>query len=376
MRQDIKLELMVLGAGTVGRCWLQNFVPTLPPQVRVAAVANSRQFSWVQPGQEPLTRLLQGGQSYQLAEVEQWVRERSKAGVQVAVVDLTAAPEVSAQYRPWVHAGAHLISANKLAGSGPLTHYQDLQQALNTQQRHWLYNTTVGAGLPIQQLLRERLACGDLVHRLTGNLSGSLSWMLARLAGGGAFSYWLQEAARKGLTEPDPRADLSGADVARKVLILARELGWQLELADVELHSLLPDCLAPLSLEQFWYQSAELDRYLTPGQSLDYVAHLWRDEQGCARAWVGPQQVAEGSALRQQISGSTCFQITSDHYQDIPLVLQGPGAGPTVTAAGVMSDVLNLAQLLMRGTPGFARCTTAIFPATSGSPMAPVAAGY
>lgn len=268
------------------------------------------------------------------------------------VLDLTADEGIRHHYTDWIAAGAHIISANKYAGASPNQDYQKLRAALQKHQRHWLANTTVGAGLPIQAAIQERLRGNDVIHKISGLCSGSLSWILRQFQSGNQpFSYWLQQAAELGYTEPDPRQDLAGHDVARKLTILAREAGWTIDPDDIQLQSLVPPLLRQVKLHQFWQQLDNLDEYLKPwlerdsSKPMDYLGTVAL-VNGQLTATAELTSFDPDSLFATVRTGDSAFQIFSEHYSEGPLTVQGPGVGAALTASGVHSDVLTLVSWL------------------------------
>ncbi|RUO32483.1 aspartate kinase [Aliidiomarina soli] len=350
------LHIIVVGTGNIASYWLQHFAPQLPADARVHGITNSRSAQ-LTTSATPVARQLpdKPGPGH---NTEQWVAEQIKAlatekGAEVVVLDLTASKTVSRSYPCWVAAGAHLISANKYAGSAAPDFYRELRNTLSAHRRYWLYNTTVGAGLPIQKAIAERLTCHDKIIQLEGNFSGSLSWIFQQYRRGHSFSAWLREAAELGMTEPDPRVDLSGMDVARKLLILAREAwpqeGVSLQLSDIQIANLVPAGLRDCSLATFWQQVGELDQSVaeaTQAAQSHYIGSVSKDADGVIRASARLRPVTEDSPYAHLAPGNANFVIKSRHYDANPLIIQGPGAGREVTAAGIHSDLLQLIALL------------------------------
>lgn len=357
-----KLRLIIVGYGNIASYWLTHFAAQLPAGVVVSAVLNSK---GVVAGKGLPTQLLNSsawqphdipdtGKAY---STEKWVLQflADTKAVQrpVAVVDLTASKTISRLYPAWIQAGAHLICANKYAGSSALGFYNELHSLLKSHQRHWLCNTTVGAGLPIQSAIAERLACHDKITVIEGNLSGSLSWVFQHYRAGQRFSNWLRKAADLGMTEPDPRIDLAGIDVARKLLILGRESGWHLELADLQIENLVPLHLRRCSVDEFWQRVGDMDESLAqrPGSQFHYIGRIERTVDGRIVGGASLRAVAPGSPYANLPPGNANFLIRSKHYDANPLLIQGPGAGREVTAAGVHSDIIGLRRQLLGATP-------------------------
>jgi aspartokinase/homoserine dehydrogenase 2 len=269
------------------------------------------------------------------------------------VIDITASESFSELYPDFVVADCHLISANKYAGTAERSWYDNLRAKLKERNLHWRYNTSVGAGLPINFALADLQNSGDRVIEIEGVFSGTLSWLCSQYNGSKAFSDLVLEAQALGYTEPDPREDLSGRDMQRKLLILARDLGLSLNLDDIALSPLMPASLAVGSWQDFLANKAELDAFIVAKAAeadaqnavLRYTGSL-KLEGNRVKAKVGIAYVDTKSALANLTPGDNIFVIRSQWYQNNPLVIQGPGAGKEVTAAGIHSDLYWLTQQL------------------------------
>jgi len=266
------------------------------------------------------------------------------------VIDCSASADPAARYEQWLQRGVHVITPNKLANSGPFDYYRRLRRARRSGSVHFLYETNVGAGLPVIQTVRDLIQTGDEIERVEGVFSGTLAYLFNRFDGTRPFSAIVQEARAKGFTEPDPRDDLSGMDVARKLIILAREAGREIELSDVTIESLVPAELVEGTVDQFLaglpphdtkmkalYESAR-----DAGQVLRYVGRL----HSGGHATVGLERIDQSHPLASISLTDNVIQFTTRRYCDNPLIVRGPGAGPDVTAAGVFADLLRLASYL------------------------------
>ena len=258
-------------------------------------------------------------------------------------VDATASGDVVEDYESLLKEGVAVVSANKLAFSDDMERFETLQR-LGAQGRGIFFETTVGAGLPILKTIEDLVATGDEIERVEGVLSGTLGLMCDRLMAGTPFSEALKEADDLGFTEPDPREDLGGRDVARKLVILGRLAGFSFELGDVAVEPLLPgEGWADSSVEDFWKRLPEVDAYfaerreqaMSAGRALRYLASV---EDG--QASVRLTEVPPDHPCASLFGSENLVTIVSTRYENTPLVVRGPGAGPEVTAAGVFADIL------------------------------------
>ncbi len=269
------------------------------------------------------------------------------------IIDCTASEHIASQYAGWLSRGIHIITPNKKAFSGAYTDYQALQTAADQGSSHYFYETTVGAALPVIDTLCDLIYTGDDVRSIRGIFSGTLAYLFNVYDGTRPFSEIVRDAKENGYTEPDPRDDLSGMDVARKLTILARELGRSLEIGDFPVQSLVPEALKDCSLQEFMEKLPEYDdemqrRYeqaAADGKQLRYVARL----DAAGNAAVELDAVSEEHPFCNINLTDNIVQFESERYSANPLVIQGPGAGPEVTAGGVFSDLLRLANYLSKG---------------------------
>ncbi|HMA24530.1 MAG TPA: bifunctional aspartate kinase/homoserine dehydrogenase I [Gemmatimonadaceae bacterium] len=267
-----------------------------------------------------------------------------------ALVDCTASDAVARQYDAWLARGIHVITPNKRANASDIEYYRRLRRSNRGVGAHYLYETTVGAALPIIQTLRDLVQTGDEIYELEGILSGTLSFLFNSFDGSRPFSALVVQARELGYTEPDPRDDLSGMDVARKIVILAREMGLSLELSDVDLRGLVPDALQRGTVGDFLDALPRHDDQMealrrdaaASGNVLRFVGRVTRGGEASVGLRAYP---ASHPFARVHLTDNIVLFRTS-RYAENPLVVQGPGAGREVTAAGVFADLLRLASYL------------------------------
>lgn len=266
------------------------------------------------------------------------------------IIDCTASQSIADRYTGWLERGIHVITPNKKASSGPMEFYRELRRAARAGNSHYHYETTVGAALPIISTLRDLIHTGDEIRSVLGILSGTLAYLFNVYNGTTPFSEIVRVACDSGFTEPDPRDDLSGMDVARKLTILARELGQNIEIGDFPVQSLVPEALRDVSIAEYLERLPEFDGEIqvlyenaqANNKKLRYIARL--DADGSAE--VGLQAIDADHAFSNINLTDNIVQFETDRYSENPLVIQGPGAGREVTAAGTFADLLRLAQYL------------------------------
>jgi bifunctional aspartokinase / homoserine dehydrogenase 1 len=273
------------------------------------------------------------------------------------LIDCSASQAVADRYAEWLTRGIHVITPNKRAHSGPIAYYQELKRLSRGSRTHFLYEATVGAGLPIVQTLKDLVETGDEIRSISGIFSGTLAYLFNVFDGTRSFSDIVRDAKSRGYTEPDPRDDLSGTDVARKAVILAREAGLTLELADISVESLVPAALAKASVDEFMKRLPDFDAPMAErvvaakksGKVLRYIANI---DVGAKTARVGLEAFAPSHPFANISLTDNIVQFVTGRYCDNPLIVRGPGAGPAVTAGGIFADLLRLCSMLSGNQDG------------------------
>jgi aspartokinase/homoserine dehydrogenase 1 len=266
------------------------------------------------------------------------------------IIDCSASVEVAKHYAHWLAEGIHIVTPNKKANSAAYGDYQRVQQARRAAGSHYLYEATVGAGLPVIQTLRDLRETGDEIRRIEGMFSGTLAYLFNTWDGRQSFSEVVREAKALGYTEPDPRDDLSGMDVARKLIILAREMGLRTELAEVKVESLVPSELTRCGIDEFLERLPEFDASmlarLREAAARDHVLRYVGSVDAQGGAEVGLVELPRTHPFANIALTDNIVRFQTARYDKNPLIVQGPGAGPAVTAAGVFADLLRVCAYL------------------------------
>ncbi len=352
------VSLGLIGPGTVGSVFVEQLASQATRlkeecglDLRLRAIMTSRQMILAEPeiALRDWRRALTSAAPADPARFEAHVHADHLP--HAVIVDCSASADVARRYPRWLAAGIHVVTPNKKANSAELEFYSQVKEARRLGRSHYLYEAAVGAGLPVIQTLRDLRETGDEVKCIEGLLSGTLSYLFTTWDGGLPFSAVVRDAKANGYTEPDPRDDLSGMDVARKLIILAREIGLSLELGDVKVESLVPAALTAISGPEFLERLPELDEPMLErlssaranGRVLRYVAAL---DAAAGRATVGLTELDPVHPFGNINRTDNVVRFVTARYHDNPLVVQGPGAGPAVTAGAVFADLLRVCAYL------------------------------
>lgn len=354
-----RIGLMLFGKGNIGSHWLELFAR------EQKKLSERTGFEFILSGVIDSKRSLlsykglDASQALNFFSNEAMMRKpddlflwmRAHPYDDLVVLDVTASISVAKQYQDFASYGFHVISANKLAGSSSSDNYHQTSKAFIKNSCHWLYNATVGAGLPINHTVRDLINSGDSILSISGIFSGTLSWLFTHFDGNVSFTELVTRAWQQGLTEPDPRVDLSGQDVMRKLVILAREAGYEIEPDQVCVESLIAINDEQGPLHQFFNTGSDelndkmfkkLKKANSMGLLLRYIARFETN----GKASVGIEAVHHDHPMASLLPCDNIFAIESCWYRNNPLIIRGPGAGRDVTAGAIQSDLNRLAQLL------------------------------
>lgn len=348
------LNIFLVGTGLIGNALINMMKEQFDKlarenllEVSVVAVANSKKMLFGEDGLSLDTCIADMKEGGEPMEMQSFVDRMTGLNKPNSIfVDCTSSEQVTDFYGSMLEANISIVTPNKKANSGPQEKYQELKSVAFKRGAKFFYETNVGAGLPVINTLNDLLLSGDKVISIEGVLSGTLNYIFSTFAEGRKFSEVVREAKAKGYTEPDPRDDLSGTDVARKILILSRETGLSLELQDIDIENLVPlDCRGDVNVDEFFRSLEKHDAHFdklrnaaaAKKEKLRYKAVL-RD---------GKVKVHLGSVDEQHpfysLSGSdNIILLTTERYHDRPMVIRGPGAGAAVTAAGVFADIIRI----------------------------------
>jgi len=355
-----KVNIAIFGHGTVGGTLIEQILKSSKIieerkgiNINVFAVANSRKVLLNKKGitKNWKTNLEAKGKAYELNDVFEYAEKHHLENL--IAIDNTANENFVAHYIDFVKNGFDLVSSNKIANTLAFSLYKELREELDKHQKQYLYETNVGAGLPLIDTIKLLHLSGENITRIKGVFSGSLSYIFNTFSESDVpFSTILKEAMENGFTEPDPREDLCGNDVGRKLLILARELELSNEFSDINIQNLIPEDLRAGDKVQFLKETKALDIAFAkikeaqkPNHVLRYVGDLHgnlQEEKGVLD--VKLVSVPKESALGQVKGSDSIIEIYTESYGENPLVIQGAGAGAAVTARGVFGDILRIAE--------------------------------
>lgn len=348
------LNIFLVGTGLIGKVLLKMIRDQFAKladesllEINVVAIANSKRMLFREEGLDPETCVAELSRSNEIMAMKEFFNTMVDLNLTNSIfVDCTSSEEVTAFYERILDANISIVTPNKKANSGTLEKYRAMKQIAFKRGVKFLYETNVGAGLPVINTMNDLLLSGDRILRIEAVLSGTLNFIFSSFTEGKKFSEVVKEARAKGYTEPDPRDDLNGMDVARKILILSREAGSEMELTDIGVEDLVPeDCRGELSIDDFLQRleghdnafeelrKAAADRK----EKLRYMAVL---DQGKVHISLGA--VGESHPFYSLSGSDNIILLTTERYNERPMVIRGPGAGADVTAAGVFADIIRI----------------------------------
>ena len=352
------LNLFICGIGTVGSSLIEQIRMQQPKlmeenrlKLRVVGIAKSNKIITQRDGEgidlNQYKQLFESeGQPSDPEILKQVIIDMNIFNA--VFIDTTASSAIANLYKPLLQHNVSIVAANKIAASEEYTNYLELKRLALDRGVKFLYETNVGAGLPIISTMSDLIASGDKIEKIQAVLSGTLNFIFNTLSDKIPFSETIRKAKEIGFSEPDPRIDLSGKDVVRKLVILAREAGFPLEQKDVEKHLFVPDSFFEGSLDDFWTKIGSIDadfeahrkRLEVEGKRLRFVATL---DKG--KASVGLQEVDRNHPFYALEGSNNIILLTTERYKEYPMLIQGYGAGASVTAAGVFADIMRIASV-------------------------------
>lgn len=349
-----QVNLFITGTGNVGAKLVSQLEQQLTflqeqlhLQVNVAGISNSRKMLIQEEGIN-LADWKTGLDGGEKADLDQFVQEIISRNLRNSIfVDVTASDRVASVYADLLQKSVHVVACNKVAAASAFSNYRRLKDLAREYNCHFLFETNVGAALPIIATLNDLVSSGDKINRMLAVLSGTLNFVFNHYDGSRPFAEVVRQAQAEGYTEPDPRLDLSGTDVMRKIMILAREAGHQMEMEDITNHSFMPSSCMQGSVEDFYAAMAKeeahfkqlLDKAVAAGCKLKFVASF---ENG--KASVGLQHIDPQHDLYHLYGKDNVVLFYTNRYKEQPMVVKGAGAGAEVTASGVFADIIRASR--------------------------------
>ena len=356
LSENVELNIFLMGIGTVGGNLLdqlkqqqQRLLKENHLRLKLAGIANSKKMLFDRDGIEIETFKEQLDASEKTSSLQGFVEEIKEMNIYNSVfVDCTANDAVASLYKEILSSNVSIVTANKVAASSEYDNYAELKKIAKKKGVKFLFETNVGAGLPIINTLNDLVNSGDKVLKIEAVLSGTLNYIFNTISADIPLSKTIKMAKEEGYSEPDPRVDLSGVDVARKILILARESGYRIEMDDISINRFVPEELFAGTLEEFWAGVPELDaKFETERQRLENENKKWRFvakfENGKAEA--GLQEVDSTHPFYDLEGSNNLVMYTTERYHEFPMLIKGYGAGASVTAAGVFADLIKVSNI-------------------------------
>jgi len=356
LSEHAELNVFLMGTGLVGSnllkqiaCQQEKLLRDNHLKVRLSGIANVEKMAFNREGIEVAEYQAALDGSKEKSSVKAFVEKMTAMNLYNSVfVDCTASPEVAEEYHQILESNISIVAANKIAASSPYENYHRLKQTAKNKGVKFLFETNVGAGLPIINTLNDLVLSGDRILRIEAVLTGTLNFIFNTISEDIPLSKAIRMAKEAGYTEPDPRVDLSGADVVRKLLILARESGYKLEKEDITVHSFIPKAYFEGTLTDFWAKIPALDREFEEGRKrLEKNHRKWRFvavfEEGNPQ--VGLQEIDRDHPFYDLEGSNNLIIYRTERYNEFPMLIKGYGAGAAVTAAGVFADLIRVSNI-------------------------------
>ncbi len=354
---DVKtLSVFMVGIGLIGGTLIKQIAKhrdhlrkARSLEIVVAGIANSKKMIFDADGLSlhKYNELLSS--STEKMDIVKFVQKMKDMNLTQSIfVDCTSEEKIANAYQSILESSISVVTPNKVANSGSFKQYSQLREKAKKANVRFMYETNVGAGLPVINTLNDLMSSGDQIIRIEAVLSGTLSFIFNNFLEGSSFSDIVQEARKRGYTEPDPRIDLSGKDVARKLLILARETGIEMELNNIKIQNILPkDCIKAKNVDEFFVALKKNDAVFekmrknasNKSKVLRFIAKL---EKG--KATINLEEVGSNHPFYNLSGSDNIISYTTERYSERPLVVKGPGAGAEVTAAGVFAEIISIAK--------------------------------
>jgi len=356
LSEFVEINVFLMGIGTVGGNLLQQLqqqqerlLKEKHLRVKLTGVANSKRMVFDREGINISSFRDRLTNSEKVSGLQAFVDEMEEMNIYNSVfVDCTASDDVAALYKQILNANISIVTANKVAASSDYANYAELKKIAKQKGVKFLFETNVGAGLPIINTLNDLVNSGDRILKIEAVLSGTLNYIFNTISADVPFSKTIRMAKDEGYSEPDPRVDLSGVDVARKILILARESGYRLEMYEIAIKRFVPDELFEGTLDQFWDGISALDEeFENKRKILETENRKWRFvarfENGSASA--GLEEVDSRHPFYDLEGSNNLVMYTTERYDEFPMLIKGYGAGASVTAAGVFADLIKVSNI-------------------------------